>query len=354
MKPEWREFLLNRGAEFADGSVQTFGNPERELRVVTVGNVLADLSHTGLIAAYGEDTVGFLQGQVTSDVRRVSPRASQLSAYCSPKGRMLATFRIFQRGETLYLSMPRAAVEPTLKRLRMFVLRAKVTLEDASDSLVRIGFSGPDADAQLREQLGAAPGAPHQALQSGDYTTIRIPAHHPRFEIYGELEPMKKLWTSLDVHAAPVGRDHWHLLDVRAAVPVVYPETVDAFVPQMTNLQILDGISFKKGCYTGQEVVARMQYLGKLKRRMFRAHTDAADAPPPGTALFAPGSSSGQGVGKVVTAAPAPDGGWELLAVVEIASQAAGDVRLGDADGPRLTFLDLPYAVPDESTEPPA
>ena len=354
MKPEWREFLLNKGAEFSDGVVRSFGNAERELRVVTTGDVLADLSHTGLIAASGEETVSFLQGQVTSDVRQVSATWSQLSAYCSPKGRMLAAFRIFQRGDTLYLSMPRATVEPTLKRLRMFVLRAKVTLEDASDSLVRIGFSGPHAEEQLREQLGAVPGSEHEALESGGYTALRIPGPHPRFEIYGELEPMKKLWTALDVRAAPVGAEPWHLLDLRAGLPVVYPETADAFVPQMANLQLLEGISFKKGCYTGQEVVARMQYLGKLKRRMFRAHIDAEACPPAGAPLFAAGSSSGQGVGKVVSAAPDPDGGCELLAVVEITSREADDVRLGDGDGPRLTFLELPYSVPEATAEPPS
>lgn len=351
MKPEWREFLLNRGAELTDGAVRTFGNPERELRIVTAGDVLADLSHTGLIAAYGEDTAAFLQGQVTSDVRAVSGARSQLSAYCSPKGRMLAAFRIFQRDETLYLSMPRASVEPTLKRLRMFVLRAKVTLEDASDSLVRIGYSGPGAEAELAEQLGSVPAAEHETLTVRGYTVVRIPGPHPRFEIFGELDAMKKLWTALDVRAAPVGGEHWHLLDVRAGLPVVYPETTDAFVPQMANLHLLEGVNFKKGCYTGQEVVARMQYLGKLKRRMYRAHVAAEPCPAPGTALFAAASTSAQGVGKVVTAAPAPDGGCELLAVVEIASREAGEVRLGAADGPALSFLELPYPFPAPAPE---
>lgn len=343
MKPEWREFLLNKGAEFADGAVQTFGNPERELSVVTTGVVLADLSHTGLIAAYGDDTAAFLQGQVTSDVREVSPTTSQLSAYCSPKGRMLAAFRIFQRGETYYLAMPRVTVEGILKRLRMFVLRSKVTLEDGSDGLVRVGFSGPDADNQLREHLGSAPETTGAVVQSGGLTVIRIAGPHPRFEIYGEPDPMEKLWTALDVRAAPVGGDPWHLLDIRAGLPAVYAETADAFVPQMANLHLLEGVSFKKGCYTGQEVVARMQYLGKLKRRMYRAHAEAGERPEPGAPLFAPGAA--QAVGKVVTAAPSPDGGWELLAVVEIGSQEAGEVRVGATDGPALHFLDLPYPL---------
>lgn len=347
MKSEWKEFLLNKGAELSDDdSVQSYGNEERELRMVATGDVIADLSHVGLIAAYGEDAATFLQGQFTADVRQVDEQHSQLSAYCSPKGRMLVSFRLFMRDGAYYLALPRPQLEATLKRLRMFVLRAKVTLEDASDSLLRIGFSGPKAQDQLSDYLGTAPSEVDAVVQAQGLTVIRIPGPHPRFEVHGELEAMKKLWTVLDVRGAPVGRGPWELLDIRAAVPVIHESTSDAFVPQMTNLQLLGGVNFKKGCYTGQEVVARMQYLGKLKRRMYRARVDAAHCPQPGDALYAP-DSKGQSAGKVVTAQRSPDGGFELLAVVEIASLDAGPVHLGNDTGPVLEFLDLPYEFPD-------
>lgn len=351
MKSEWKEFLLNKGAEVLDdSSVQSFGNEALELSIVTTGDIFADLSHLGLIGVQGEEAATFLQGQFTGDVRQVNEQHSQLSAYCSPKGRMLASFRLFARGEAYYLSLPRPLLEPTLKRLRMFVLRAKATLEDASDSLVRLGFSGPKAEAQLRDYLGTVPENIDDVVQAKDLTVIRVPGPHQRYEIHGEVEPMKKLWTVLDVRAAPVGRGPWELLDIRAALPVVYEQTADAFVPQMTNLQLLGGVNFKKGCYTGQEVVARMQYLGKLKRRMYRARVEAPERPQPGDGLFA-ADSGGQSAGKVVNAQPSPDGGYELLAVVEISSRDQHQLHLGSAGGPVLEFLDLPYAFSSDSEE---
>ena len=350
MKSDWKEFLLNKGAEILDdGSVQSYGNAEREVQIASTGDVIADLSHLGLIAVHGDEAATFLQGQFTADVRQVDEQRSTLSAFCSPKGRMLVSFRIFMRAGSYYLSMPGAMVEPTLKRLRMFVLRAKATLDDASDSLVRIGYSGPAADSQLADYLGQIPQQADDVVQAKELTVIRVPGPHPRFEIHGEIEPMKNLWTVLDVRGAPVGRAPWELLDIRAALPVVHEQTSDAFVPQMTNLQLLGGVNFQKGCYTGQEVVARMQYLGKLKRRMYRARVEASERPQPGEAVFSPASDS-QSAGKIVAAQPSPDGGYELLAVVEIASREAGALHLGSASGPMLEFLDLPYEFPDSAS----
>jgi len=352
MKPEWKDFLVNKGAEFdGDDRVINFGNPERELRLVVAGEALTDRSHTGLIAVHGEDASTFLQGQFTNDIREVSEHRSQISAFCSPKGRMLANFRIFHRDDSYYLHLPHAQLEATLKRLRMFVLRSKVVLEDASENFVRIGFSGSKAPAQLEALIGSAPAQADDAATRNGLTVIRLPGVSPRYEMFGELDALQKLWTQLDVHAAPVGDRAWSLLDVRAGVPVIVPETADAFVPQMANMQVIHGVSFKKGCYTGQEVVARMQYLGKLKRRMYLAHVGVSDCPAPGEALFSSNSESGQGAGRIVSAAPCPDGGCDLLAVVEIAARERDDLRLGAEDGPSLSFKELPYAFEPEQAQ---
>ncbi len=351
MKPEWKRFLTDRGAELdAEERVLHYGNPDLELRVVTSGDVICDLSHQGLLAAHGEDAREFLQAQLTNDVRRVDERRSQLSAYCTPKGRMLAVFRLFLRESHFYMEMPRMLVEPTLARLRKYVLRSRVALEDASDGLVRMGLSGPKAERELAEAAGAAPPAEVDGVAHADgLTIIRIPGPHPRFEIHGELEPVRRLWTRLDVRAAPVGVEPWTLLDILAGIPTVLPPTVEAFVPQMANLHAVGGLSFEKGCYPGQEVVARMQYLGKLKRRMYRFHVDGERAPGPGDDLYAPaGEVPEQSVGKVVAAAPWPDGGWELLAVVQIASaEGGGTLHLGSPEGPPLEPRPLPYALPE-------
>jgi hypothetical protein len=258
---------------------------------------------------------------------------------------MLASLRLFRRDGAICLQLPAALLEGVLKRLRMFVLRAKAELRDASDEWVRIGLAGDCAPALLDAHLRETPAEADQVVQERDLTCIRLPGPVPRFELVGPVEAIQPLWEALEQRARPSGRGHWALLDIRAGLPTVLPATAEAFVPQMANMQLLDGVSFKKGCYTGQEVVARMQYLGKLKRRMYLAHVDTGTLPAPGDELFAADSASGQGAGKVVDAQPAPEGGYDLLAVVEIASADAGDVRLRGPGGPRLAFMPLPYAL---------
>jgi folate-binding protein YgfZ len=154
---------------------------------------------------------------------------------------------------------------------------------------------------------------------------------------------MQALWEEARQTATPTSRQAWALLDIRAGIPTVYPETVEAFVPQMANLQLVEGVSFTKGCYTGQEVVARMQYLGKLKRRMYRVRVDTGQPVEPGMELFSASSDSGQGAGRVVDAAASPDGGYEALVVTPISCAEADDLQLGDSGGPALHLLDMPY-----------
>lgn len=354
MNEEWKKFLENRGAEFSEGAVDTFGNPERELRMVTSGNVLADLSHWGLIAASGDDTVQFLQGQLTSDQRAVDAHHSQYSGACSPKGRLLATFLVFERSSSRYLMLPREMLGEVLKRLRMYVLASKVTLEDSGDALVCAGFSGPDAENELRQAWAEPPGQVHEVQTRNHITVVRIPGPHPRFILVGESASMCELWTALDVRSAPVGRRSWSLLDILAGVPVIVPDTVDQFVPQMTNLQLVDGVSFNKGCYTGQEVVARTQYLGKLKRRMYRGRFADADQVSAGMPLFSDGGDGRQARGRVLNVAPSPDGGDEVLVVAEIGAAEKHTLHLGSPDGPPMERGALPYAYPPAAEKPPA
>jgi len=344
MKPDWIDFLTQAGAVLGADSVLHFGNPEEELRAATGGDLLCELSHQGLIAAAGANAETFLQGQFTNDVRRVTPEHSQLSAYCSPKGRMLASFCVFRRDASYYLRLPRERVEPILQRLRLFVMRAKVTLEDASDALVRLGLAGPDAAVLLTEALGKAPSRVDGVVRIGDITVIRLPGIPPRFEIHGGPESLKELWTKLASRARPVGAEPWHLLDILAGIPTVYAETAEAFVPQMVNLHLLNGVSFRKGCYTGQEVVARTHYLGKLKKRMYRAYLAGDHVPRPGDELFSPQADASQSAGKIVDACRHPDGGYEVLAVALIDCAEGGTVQLGNAQGVALEFRPLPYS----------
>jgi len=347
MITDWKNYLGATGAVFsANGnSVLNFGNPARERSSAATDSILCDLSHLGLIAAHGVDTQTFLQSQFTNDAREVSATRSQLSGYCSAKGRLLALFRIFQRGDVVYLQFPQELLEPTLKRLRMFVMRAKVTLDDASDTLVRIGVAGPHAEQRLNGAIGLLPQAVNEVVSANNITVLRLPGAQPRFEVLGELADIQAVWKTLATQVMPVGADVWSVLDILAGVPDVFTSSVEEFVPQMVNLTALGGVNFKKGCYPGQEIVARMQYLGTLKRRMYLAHVDANPPPVAGTPLYEAGTDGTQSIGAIVNAQPAPQGGCYALAVVVIAAAERDVIRLGAADGPQLKFQSLPYSL---------
>lgn len=347
MKPDWKNFLGASGAAFdATGtSILHFGNPQHERSVATTGNILCDLSHLALIAAQGAETQTFLQSQFTNDAREVNATRSQLSGYCSAKGRLLALFRMFQHGESVYLQFPHELLEPTLKRLRMFVMRAKVTLDDATDSVVRIGLAGPQAEQHLSDALGRLPQAVNEVVSGNEISLLRLPGVSPRFELVGALSPIQALWEKLAAQATPVGAPVWSLLDILAGVPEIFTSSTEEFVPQMVNLTALGGVNFKKGCYPGQEIVARMQYLGTLKRRMYLAHIHVDQPPAPRTPLFEAGSDGTQSVGAIVNAQAAPQGGCYALAVVVIAAAERNAIRLEGADGPALQFQSLPYPL---------
>ena len=347
MKDNWKEFLASQGAIFEDhhGASRVTGFSDTSSDDTRRDHQLCDLSHYGLIRASGEEAQGFLQNQFCNDLRKVGETHSQLNAYCNPKGRVLAMFRVLLRDGDYYLRLPREILDPTLNRLRMFVLMTKVTLEDASERLQRIGFGGPDAEQHLRNCLGDAPVEAEQVSRSGELSVVRVPGARPRFEIYGTEAALQALWQQLAALATPVGHRDWALQDIRAGIPEIVTDTQEAFVPQMINLQAIDALSFKKGCYPGQEIVARMHYLGKLKRRMFLAHIDGDELPAAGASLFAEGSDSAQGVGKVVSAQPAPDGGVDLLAVIEISSAEQRQLHVGDAHGPLMILRELPYSL---------
>lgn len=348
MKSEWKEFLQNAGAEFENDRVGSFGNPERERRIAHTGDLFCDLSHFGIISAYGDDAAEFLQAQFTNDINQVDETHSQLSALCSPKGRMLCNFRIFRREQTYYLVLPYELLEAALSRLRMFVLRSRVTLEDASDALIGIGASGNKMVGQLCDIVGELPENVDESIEYKDFTVVRTAGVVPRYEIYGVLGAMKKLWQALDVHATPVGADVWELLNIQAGIPVITASTIDAFVPQMANMQLINGVSFTKGCYPGQEIVARMHYLGKLKRRMYRVGFEARQAPETGTRLVTESSTESQDIGTILSAQKNPDGHYDALAVIQTKDAENSQLKLGDANGPDVTVLDLPYSFDDQ------
>lgn len=346
MNTTWQSHLEQSGANVVNGTIIDFGHPGEELQSIKDKTIIADLSHYGIIEAQGNEASDFLQHQFSNDINQVDETHGQLSSYCSPKGRILASLKIIRFKNNYLLRLPADTLEATLKRLRMFILRSQVTLDDASDKLARFGVSGKAASQLLSDNNISVPADINQVIQQEEFCVVKSPGVHPRYEFYGNPEALIELWDSFKSEAAPVGSSVWSLLDIEAGVPDVFHNTVEAFVPQMANLHAIGGVSFKKGCYPGQEVVARMQYLGKLKRRMYRAHCNTTTLPGSGENLYS--SSSDDSVGKVVQAQPAPQGGIELLAVLQIAQVEQHPIHLENKEGPQLEFMDLPYDVPLE------
>jgi tRNA-modifying protein YgfZ len=343
MHTSWQDFLTSISAAFDHGKVSHFGNSDQELQAAANETVIADLSHLGLIQANGEDIQSFLQGQFTNDLRKVNPAQAQLSGWCSPKGRLLTNFLLWQHSGSYYLQLPAELQPAILKRLGMFKLRAKVTLHEAQDDVVRFGVAGKTAEGLLASQVGALPKTDFGVINSDDMLVIRLPGN--RFELVVPLNKAKPLWTALVKQARPVGCSAWQWLELRAGVPVITPATQEHFVPQMVNLEAIGGVSFQKGCYPGQEIVARTQYLGKLKRRMYLAHLDVNAPPQPGDELYSP-ELDGQASGTIVNAEAAPGGGYDVLAVLQIGSAEGNDVHFKALDGPQLGLTPLPYPLP--------
>jgi folate-binding protein YgfZ len=299
-----------------------------------VSHAAAELKRLGTLSCTGDEARAFLHAQLTSDISGLEPDRARYAGWCSAKGRLLATFLVVPFARGFLLQVSRDLAPAVAKRLSMFVLRAKVKVADASGEWTQSGLWGPGAADRLAALGMPVPAGDLAVAQTADAVVVRIAQQ--RFLLMATAVLRERLPGNSD-------DDAWALEEIRAGRPLVVQATQDLFVPQMVNLERLGAVDFKKGCYPGQEIVARTQYRGVLKRRMVRARIAAAAAP--GNDLYA-ADLPGQASGTVVNAAPAPDGGTELLAVVQISSlESASPIRLGAADGPQLELLPLPAAA---------
>lgn len=323
----------------------------RHAHPAVTGALFTELSHLGLIAVAGADAATFLQGQLSNDLNTVTGTRSQLSAWCNAKGRVLALLRIYLHAGTYYLQLPRDHLEFTLQRLRMYVLRAQVTLTDVSATHIQIGITGTDAEALLTRTLGAPPPATGNnvastLLEHAPVSVLTLPGAQPRFAVIttpAAAQALQRQWTAT---ATPADSDLWSLLDIRTGLPALHSATQDLFIPQMLNLDLIGALSFTKGCYPGQEIVARTHHLGAVKRRMYYASAHTASPPASGAALYS--THTGQTVGQIISAAPAAAAEVELLAVLPTTDAVDQRIRLHDKNGPLLRFLKLPYTLPEE------
>ena len=303
-------------------------------------NVICDTSYLGIIKVSGEDASSFLQGQFSNDVNLLNETNSQLNSYNSPKGRMYASFRLFKNDENYFLLLPQEIIEPIIKRLRMFVVRSKVVLEDLSDSWKSVGLSGPAINNEITQIPKDIEGVVHD----GPTTFIRVPGLNIRILISGPNEEIDKLTNELNKKLTPTDSNHWKRLDIHAGLPNIYSTTQESFVAQMVNLPLVNGVSFTKGCYPGQEVVARMHYLGKLKKRMYRIVIEGNSTPEPGENLYLGDNENTQSVGEIVDAQPNNTDGIDALAVVQVNAIEKGNIRLATQDGPTVSVAELPYS----------
>jgi hypothetical protein len=338
----WKTFLHTQGAATENGTVLHYGDPAAERAVAASGTIVADLSQLGVIAFRGDDTATFLQGQFTNDVRSLHADAAQWNGYCNPKGRLLGNFLVWRQGEDYCLQLSGDILPGVLKRLSMFIMRSKVQARDASDESVRLVVAGEQALTAVTTAMGAVPEAAMCSVATDAGQVIRV--GDDKFVLSIAPGHAAAVWQTLHQSATPVGAPVWDWLRLNAGIPMIVAATQEQFVPQMVNLEVIGGVSFQKGCYTGQEIVARSQYLGKLKRRMFLAHVDAEAAP--GDSLYS-ADLAGQATGTVVNAAPAPSGGFDVLAVAQVESANTQTLHLKAADGAALTFKPLPYALPE-------
>jgi tRNA-modifying protein YgfZ len=305
------------------------------------------LMQFGVIDVTGDDAATFLHSQLTNDTQHLDAASARLAGYCTAKGRLLASFLTWRAGDTIRLLVARDVQAAVQKRLSMFVLRAKAKLADASGALAAVGFAGDVRDA-LSTVFDALPDGVHVKVDGPAGSLIRVPdaAGRLRYLWVGPKAEVEARLPALDAKLTRASAAVWDWLDIRAGEPRITQRVVEQFVPQMVNYDVLGGVNFRKGCYPGQEIVARSQYRGTIKRRT--ALANVAGEPEtvlPGSELFH-ADDAVQPCGMVVNAAAAPDGGVDMLVEMKLAALEAGTVRLGSADGPELTFLPLPYALP--------
>ncbi|HEX5128321.1 MAG TPA: folate-binding protein [Usitatibacter sp.] len=277
--------------------------------------ILVDLRDNALIAVSGDDATTFLQGQLTNDVAALEAGQAHWTGWCSPKGRLIASLLLVKRPEG-YLAMLPAELAPAIaKRLAMFVLRSKVKVAEASAQYERLGLIGAG-----RPDMGS--------LEVGrDVHVVIAPIADPRL-------------AALRAESNPGSPGQWTLALIRAGIPTVVAATQEEFVPQMANFDLIGAVSFRKGCYTGQEIVARTQYRGILKKRMAIAHVEGT-APRPGQSVYSTAFGE-QSAGMVANAAPAPEGGYDFLVVAQIEGLREGNLRLGSPDGPPIAIRSHP------------
>ena len=327
---DWNEFLRNQNAAFFRVSGE-FSSESTYLMPLT----------QGIIAVTGPDSAKFLQGQVTCDVRELASATTLLGAQCNIKGRMLLCFRALQpTPDQILLRVHAGLVANGLASLGKYIVFSKAKLTDESQYYRSIGIAGPAAATAIKSVFDVVIDENNAWQKSGDNLVIRIDEN--RYECWLAASAAEQLFVQLSTCTTAAPQEFWTLLDIRAGLGDITPETYETFTPQAINFQLVNGINFRKGCYTGQEIVARLHYRGTLKRHMYHFACDLGDRelPPPGSILK---NSEGKSVGELILSARCRPDSAELLASVTDDERA--DIFL-ENNPQKLSLLALPYAIP--------
>ncbi|WP_226702584.1 YgfZ/GcvT domain-containing protein [Microbulbifer elongatus] len=338
---QWQEYLSSQGAQWAEGAAEFDIDSGNGLQLI-------DLSPMGAISVAGPDSQKFLQGQLTCDLVNLPDEHLTLGSHCNPKGRMISAFYALKVDQSEFvLLLPRDLVATALAALKKYAVFFKTELTDISDDQRWISLTGRDA-CPASSQLLNLSSSSDADLVPGELRTFDHNGHRALAASVNERVVVIQLpagqaadlWQKLSGSPAiPAGYSLWQKQLIEAGLPTLHQSTSETFIPQMLNLHLLGGVSFKKGCYTGQEVVARMQYLGAAKRRMYRARIDSGDLPEPGAEIFT--AAGGSSVGNIVDGSSAGKE-TDLLAVLTKSKVADGE-SLQLADGRVLELLELPY-----------
>lgn len=342
MNNDWKKYLLTTAAPHADETT--------DAAKADNGTIICDLSQFDTVVLAGDDAATFMQGQLTNDVDNVDENHSQLSAICNKKGRMVANFRLFKHQQNYFLSVKNDLTEKTIQHLKNYILRAHVAIQDISEQLIHIGISGDNATGLLSPFIENINTDIDSVTFNDDYIAICIAGTKPRYEIFCSLEKAEILWQQVSEQAAIVNPAVWEYLNIQAGLPLIDASTSEDFVPQMANMELINGVSFTKGCFTGQEIIARTHYLGKQKRRTYRIRIESTTKPNNGDQLATDTSTENQYTGTLVNIYQTAENIYEALAVIQIKAADEGQLKVKGADS-KISLLELPYSLEESATQ---
>lgn len=332
------DFLKSKGAHFEQNRLTGFSQPPLPNRQAPT---LSVLSSQGLLEITGADAERFLQGQLTSNVAALDTGHYQPSAACTPKGRMFSNFDLVHLERGYLLAMHNGLVDNMVSSLSKYAVFFKTELK-ANDTHVGLGLSGDGINEVIQSLFGSIPQG-NAVTQVNQGWLMEVPGLCPRYEFWLPISELEDYWYKLVPRFTPTSEDHWQLLDIEAVQPKLTPEALEKYIPQHFNLASLGYISFRKGCYTGQEIVARMQNLGQLKSRTYRL-TSAEFLPiEPMTKVF---DGKGKSIGEIILSIiPTTGSGTEILAVIRSEAAEANDVYLQPKAKQPLEVQPTPYEI---------